>query len=111
METVHKLVDQGKDLVGQYLNTDASTDPGPSATSDSTAGGVEDGDLRGLSGGQSLPSDRGDATFSGDIERESGGGAIEGAQILNATGRDSMSTFDGGANEDVQNLGVGEMPQ
>ncbi|GAA5872012.1 hypothetical protein JCM1840_004771 [Sporobolomyces johnsonii] len=110
METINKLVDQGKDLVGQYLNADTSTDPSPSATTDSTAGGVEGGDLLGVTGGQSLPSDRGDATFSGDIERESGGGGIEGAQIYNATGRDSTGTFDGGANEDVQNLGVGEVP-
>ncbi|GAA6055220.1 hypothetical protein JCM3770_000721 [Rhodotorula araucariae] len=113
MESVSKLVNQGKGLVDQYLNTDASSSgPNPSGESHAVPDAVDSHDV--TSGAKRLSSDRGDATFSGDIERESGdGGAEEGYApayaAYNASGRDATGSFDGGAN-DPPNLGPGEMP-
>ncbi|GAA5867867.1 hypothetical protein JCM8547_003399 [Rhodosporidiobolus lusitaniae] len=106
--TLNSVIEQGKDLVNSYLNKESSTsEPAPSATSDAA-------ETSGL-GVNQLGSDRGDATFSGDIERESGPGVTGGEggeayMAYNASGRDNTGSFNGGANEDVQNVGAGEIP-
>ncbi|GJN90244.1 hypothetical protein Rhopal_003243-T1 [Rhodotorula paludigena] len=114
MDTINKLVDQGKGLVDQYLHTDSSSStshPNPSGESHAVPDAA---DNLGVTGGaERLSSDRGDATFSGDIERESGDGETTlspAYMAYNASGRDATGSFDGGAN-DPPNLGPGEMPR
>ncbi|GAA6015838.1 hypothetical protein JCM10207_008813 [Rhodosporidiobolus poonsookiae] len=99
METINNAIDQGKGLINQYLNSDTSNfEQGPAPT----------GDLG--TDAHQLDTDRGDATFSGDIERESGSGVEQDYTAYNASGRDATGSFNGGANEDIENLGAGEMP-
>ncbi|BGP41412.1 hypothetical protein JCM10450v2_005453 [Rhodotorula kratochvilovae] len=114
MESINKLVDQGKGLVDQYLHTDSSSSSTTNPSGDSHAASRAVDSLGVTGGAERLSSDRGDATFSGDIERESGdGGAEEGFApayaAYNASGRDATGSFDGGAN-DPPNFGPGEMP-
>ncbi|GAA5915999.1 hypothetical protein JCM6882_003491 [Rhodosporidiobolus microsporus] len=110
MDTIKGLVDQGKDLVGQYLNTDSSSSgPNPSSETGAVPDAAES------LGVNQLGTDTGDATFSGDLERESGSGLSDQGfspayAAYNASGRDSTGSFNGGANEDVENVGAGELP-
>ncbi|GAA5825011.1 hypothetical protein JCM11251_006062 [Rhodosporidiobolus azoricus] len=112
METINKLVDQGKQVVDSYLHTDSSStsssDPAPSSDKAPIP------DAASMLGVNQLPTTSGDATFSGDMERESGPGVTgdfsPAYAAYNASGRDNTGSFNGGANEDVSNLGAGEVP-
>ncbi|GAA6028605.1 hypothetical protein JCM8097_007306 [Rhodosporidiobolus ruineniae] len=111
METINNLAGQAKGLVDQYLHSDSTSSSAPNPTSESQA--VPDA-AESL-GVNQLGTDRGDATFSGDIERESGAGATDEGispayMAYNASGRDSTGSFDGGANQDIPNVGAGELP-
>ncbi|GAA5882952.1 hypothetical protein JCM16303_006670 [Sporobolomyces ruberrimus] len=116
MESVHKIVDSTKDLLSSLASqapgtqSTISTQSQPPSASSTTS---PSDDLLGVTSGQTLPAtDRGDAPLSGDIERQSGtndntpGGYLP----YSATGRDATGTFSGGANENIENLGAGEMP-
>ncbi|GAA5972162.1 hypothetical protein JCM11641_002525 [Rhodosporidiobolus odoratus] len=110
MQSVNNLVDQAKSTVGSYLSNDSSSCSTPASTAVSTS----TPDAAESLGVNQLGTDRGDATFSGDIERESGPGNAgetgSGAVAYSASGRDNTGSFFGGANEDIPNLGAGEMP-
>ncbi|GAA5907419.1 uncharacterized protein JCM6883_001201 [Sporobolomyces salmoneus] len=115
MESVHKIVDSTKDLLTSL--TSESNASAPSTTnnqsSTTTSSSSPSDDLLGVTSGQTLlATDRGDAPLSGDIERQSGTNddTTGGYLPYSATGRDSTGTFSGGANEDILNLGAGELP-
>ncbi|GAA6060649.1 hypothetical protein JCM10212_001205 [Sporobolomyces blumeae] len=115
MESVHKVLGSTKELLDSFTSSSQSNESNENAaTSASSNVQPTDGDLIGVTSGQTLPaSDRGDAPLSGDIERQSGTNddATAGMMPYNATGRDATGQFSGGANEEIPNLGAGEMPK
>ncbi|EGU11301.1 hypothetical protein RTG_02773 [Rhodotorula toruloides ATCC 204091] len=110
-----QVIDQTKGLVNQYLNTDSSSSSSASSgnpSGDAAPRAIPDAaeSLGVTSGAERLSTDTGDATFAGDIERQSGDSGLSPAYAAyNASGRDATGSFDGGAN-DPPNLGAGEMP-
>ncbi|GAA5939737.1 hypothetical protein JCM3775_001612 [Rhodotorula graminis] len=131
MDTINKIVDQGKNLVNQYTSTDSSTSSSTSAATTSTTSQshaqppavaenepsgadalVPDvGDSLGVTGGvDRLTTDHatvGDETGAG-VAAQDGEPAYE---AYSTAGRDATGTFDGGANENPPTLGAGQMPQ
>ncbi|GAA5954614.1 hypothetical protein JCM3765_003830 [Sporobolomyces pararoseus] len=107
-----QIVDSTKDLLNSLSPASASTQEETTTNSDleasSTVGRTPSDDLLGTT-----TSDSGDAPLSGDIERQSGtNDNSSGGNYLpySATGRDATGSFDGGANEEIPNLGAGELP-
>ncbi|GAA5950429.1 hypothetical protein JCM10213_003574 [Rhodosporidiobolus nylandii] len=112
MQAVNNLVSKAKDAVDSALYP--HDDPHNSTPSTSAQARGITADKVTSSGPHALATDRGDATFSGDIERESGAGVSEGAgsayDTYSASGRDNTGSFNGGAHEDVHNQGPGILP-
>ncbi|GAA6019443.1 hypothetical protein JCM8202_001811 [Rhodotorula sphaerocarpa] len=107
MESLNKVVDQAKDLVSQYTNSNQQQQQGTSSTTVTPAHEPADeprleetpdaADGIGPTGGAAL------------IEHDGVANAEAPNVDQGATGRDATGTFNGGAN-DPPNLGAGEMP-
>ncbi|GAA5987530.1 hypothetical protein JCM10908_001993 [Rhodotorula pacifica] len=110
MESLNKVVDQAKDLIGQYTGSTTQTDQKAASTTgpashDSSAPQLADApdavDGLGPTGGAALIEHDG-------VQNADAPDATQGAPY-SATGRDATGSFDGGAN-DPPNLGAGIMP-
>ncbi|GAA5871219.1 hypothetical protein JCM3774_006828 [Rhodotorula dairenensis] len=108
MESLNKVVDQAKDLIGQYTGAAPGTQqdsnaPAPNSYQSSAGSQLADApdavDGLGPTGGAAL------------IEHDGVQGNADPTRGVpySATGRDATGTFDGGAN-DPPNLGAGIMP-
>ncbi|KWU41551.1 hypothetical protein RHOSPDRAFT_36921 [Rhodotorula sp. JG-1b] len=105
MESLNKVVDQAKDLIGQYTGSGAQQDTNAAAHSTAAAQTSQLSDTPDAVDG--LGPTGGAASIEHDA-RVQGGADSQGAPY-SATGRDATGTFDGGAN-DPPNLGAGIMP-
>ncbi|GAA5904817.1 hypothetical protein JCM8208_001365 [Rhodotorula glutinis] len=129
MDTINKIVDQGKNLVDQYTSTDSSTASSTAAATSTTSQSHAQPPAvaeNQPSGADSLVPDVGDSLgVTGGVDRlttdhatvgdEQGAGvAAQGGEpayaAYSTAGRDATGTFDGGAH-DPPNLGAGQMPQ
>ncbi|GAA5979928.1 hypothetical protein JCM5350_005543 [Sporobolomyces pararoseus] len=116
MDSVHKIVDSTKDLLNSFSSSNqeqtTTTNSNSSSSTGAAVGRTPSDELLGTT--TTTSSDSGDAPLSGDIERQSGtndnSSAGESYLPYSATGRDATGSFDGGANEEIPNLGAGELP-
>lgn len=105
MESLNKVVDQAKDLIGQYTGSGAQQDSHP-ATHPAISSQTSQ-----LSDTPDAVDGLGPTGGAASIEHDAGaqGGFDSQGAPYSATGRDATGTFDGGAN-DPPNLGAGLMP-
>lgn len=105
MESLNKVVDQAKELIGQYTGSAAQQDSNATTHPSGTSQAAQ------LSDTPDAVDGLGPTGGAASIEHDAGvqGGVDSQGAPYSATGRDATGSFDGGAN-DPPNLGAGIMP-